>query len=84
MHSDVLQLTIELCRRRSLTPDDAGCQALIAEEAGVHITDGRGQPLDAILNTTEDISWIGYANEAIRAQIEPRLQAALRARKMIP
>ncbi len=31
MNSDVLQLTIELCRRRSLTPDDAGCQALIAE-----------------------------------------------------
>lgn len=31
MNQDVLQLTIELCRRRSLTPDDAGCQDLIAE-----------------------------------------------------
>jgi succinyl-diaminopimelate desuccinylase len=31
MNQEVLQLTIELCRRKSLTPEDAGCQALIAE-----------------------------------------------------
>ncbi len=31
MKQDILQLTIELCRRQSLTPDDAGCQTLIAE-----------------------------------------------------
>ena len=29
--SDVLDLACELIRRRSLTPDDAGCQALLAE-----------------------------------------------------
>jgi succinyl-diaminopimelate desuccinylase len=29
--SDVLDLACELIRRRSVTPDDAGCQALIAE-----------------------------------------------------
>jgi succinyl-diaminopimelate desuccinylase len=29
--SDILDLTCELIRRRSLTPDDAGCQALIAQ-----------------------------------------------------
>ena len=29
--SDVLDLTCELMRRRSVTPDDAGCQALIAQ-----------------------------------------------------
>ncbi|HVR82282.1 MAG TPA: succinyl-diaminopimelate desuccinylase, partial [Luteimonas sp.] len=29
--SDVLDLTCELIARPSLTPDDAGCQALIAE-----------------------------------------------------
>ena len=29
--SDVLALTIELCTRPSLTPDDAGCQALVAQ-----------------------------------------------------
>jgi succinyl-diaminopimelate desuccinylase len=28
---EVLDLTIELCRRASVTPDDAGCQALLAE-----------------------------------------------------
>ena len=28
--SDVLDLACELIRRRSVTPDDAGCQALIA------------------------------------------------------
>ena len=44
--SDVLDLTCELIRRRSVTPDDAGCQALIAERlarVGVrveHLRDG--------------------------------------------
>lgn len=28
--SDVLDLTVELCRRASVTPDDAGCQELLA------------------------------------------------------
>ncbi|MGE0128499.1 MAG: hypothetical protein AB7U82_10500 [Blastocatellales bacterium] len=50
---------------------------LIAEEAGVAITDGRGRPLDAPLDTTTDISWIGYANEAIRAEVEPVLMRLL-------
>jgi len=31
LHDDVLALARELVRRRSVTPDDAGCQALIAE-----------------------------------------------------
>ncbi|PJA43259.1 MAG: succinyl-diaminopimelate desuccinylase, partial [Lysobacterales bacterium CG_4_9_14_3_um_filter_62_6] len=31
MHDPILKLTIELCRRPSLTPQDAGCQPLIAE-----------------------------------------------------
>ena len=31
MSSDVLALACELIRRRSVTPDDAGCQALLAE-----------------------------------------------------
>ncbi len=49
------------------------CTVLIAEEAGVLITDGRGRPLDAPLDTTSDVSWIGYANEAIRREVEPVL-----------
>ncbi len=53
------------------------CTALIAEEAGVMVTDGCGRRLAAPLNTTEDVSWIGYANQAIRDEVEPVLQALL-------
>jgi hypothetical protein len=49
------------------------CTVLIAEEAGVIVTDGRGLQLDAPLDTTTDVSWIGYANEAIRREVEPVL-----------
>jgi hypothetical protein len=49
------------------------CTVLIAEEAGVIITDGLGRPLDAPLDTTTDVSWIGYANETIRREVEPVL-----------
>jgi hypothetical protein len=56
------------------------CTALIAEEAGVIVTDGRGRPLDAPLDTTTDVSWIGYANEAIRREVEPVLLRLLSKR----
>lgn len=51
--------------------------ALIAEEAGVLLTDGLGNPLDAPLTLDADVAWAGYANAAIRAQVEPLLTAAL-------
>lgn len=54
------------------------CTVLIAEEAGVEITDGAGAPLNAPLDTTTDVSWIGYANQTIRAEVEPVLLALLR------
>ncbi len=56
---------------------------LVAEEAGVIITDGSGRPLDAPLDVHSDVAWIGYANAAIRAQIEPPLMEALRRRGLI-
>ena len=56
---------------------------LVAEEAGVIVTDGRGGPLDAPLDTTSDLAWAGYANAAIRARIEPLLLAALRERGLL-
>ncbi len=56
------------------------CAALIAEEAGVIVTDARGLPLDAPLDTTSDVSWIGYANEAIRREVEPVLLRLLSQR----
>ncbi|MGC4030830.1 MAG: hypothetical protein QM754_03650 [Tepidisphaeraceae bacterium] len=44
---------------------------LIAEEAGVIITDENGHPLDGPLDCTTGLSWIGYANPTLREKIEP-------------
>jgi len=51
---------------------------LIAEEAGVILTDGRGGPLDGPLDTTTGMPWAGYANAELRRKIEPVLQRLLR------
>jgi len=67
--SEILDLTCELIRRRSLTPDDAGCQALIAQRlqrAGFHCehlrfgdvdnlwaTHGQGAPVLVFLGHTD-------------------------------
>ena len=56
------------------------CTELIARELGIIVTDERGRPLAAPLDVETDVSWVGYANEAIRRQIEPHLQTALRQR----
>ena len=58
------------------------CTALIAREAGVILTDSAGAPLDAPFDVTANVAWVGYANERLRAQIEPLLQEALRRRGM--
>jgi hypothetical protein len=58
--------------------------ALIAHEAGVFLTSPCGTPLDAPLDLTSDVAWAGYANAAIRQQIEPPLHAALRTRGLVP
>jgi succinyl-diaminopimelate desuccinylase len=66
---EVLDLTIELCRRPSVTPDDAGCQALVAGRlaaAGFKIehlrrgqvdnlwaTHGQGDPVLVFLGHTD-------------------------------
>ena len=57
---------------------------LLAEEAGVIVTDGAGQPLDAPLDVSTDVAWIGYANSAIRALVEPALHRALARRDLLP
>jgi hypothetical protein len=59
------------------------CTALIAVESGVIVTDAYGGALDVPLNVETDVAWVGYANDAIRRQIEPLLQAALRKRGWI-
>ena len=56
------------------------CTALIAEEAGVLLTDPWGRPLDVPLDVWADVAWVGYANATLRWQIEPVLLAALARR----
>ncbi|HEU4766836.1 MAG TPA: inositol monophosphatase family protein [Pyrinomonadaceae bacterium] len=56
------------------------CTELIAREAGVIVTDDRGEPLRSPLNVEADVTWIGYANESIRLEIEPVLRRVLRER----
>jgi hypothetical protein len=53
---------------------------LIAEEAGVVLTDAAGEPLDGPLDTTTGLSWIGYANADLRRAIEPLLFEFIRDR----
>ena len=60
-------------------PYDLGAE-LIARELGVVVCQPNGEPLAAALNVDADVSWVGYANEQIRAQIEPLLQKALERR----
>ena len=57
---------------------------LIAREAGVIVTDEAGRRLSAPLDVFSELAWIGYANEAIRAQVEPALREALAERGLSP
>ncbi len=56
---------------------------LIARELGVLVTDERGRPLSCPLDLESNVAWVGYANEAIREQIEPRLREALHRRGLL-
>ena len=60
------------------------CTELIAREAGVIVTDVDGGPLKAPLAVEPDVSWVGYANERIRASVEPLLHAAMRKHGLKP
>ena len=51
---------------------------LVAEEAGVILTDGTGRLLDGPLDVTTGLSWAGYANDALRQKIEPVVTEFLR------
>jgi len=83
--ADLRPLVESLLNRRGLVlgicchPYDV-CTELIAREAGVIVTDEHGDPLRAPLNVEADVAWIGYANEAIRGEIEPVLREALNKR----
>jgi hypothetical protein len=53
------------------------CTSLIAEALGIVLTAPDGNRLNAPLDVASDVAWVGYANAAIRATVEPALQAAL-------
>ena len=86
--SEAIDLTCELIRRRSLTPDDAGCQALIGERlqrAGFRVehlrygdvsnlwaTHGSGDPVFVFLGHT-DVVPSGPESEWSNPPFEPRV-----------
>ena len=86
--ADLRPLVETVINRRGLTlgicchPYDM-CTELIAREAGVIVTDERGRPLRAPLNVEADVAWVGYANEQIRREIEPRLREVLTRRGLL-
>ncbi len=59
------------------------CTELIARELGVIVTDANGASLNPPLHIEADVAWCGYANEQIRAEIEPLLRQALRSRDLL-
>ena len=59
------------------------CTELIARELGVSVTDEHGRRLAAPLDVASDVTWIGYANAALRASVEPHLNRALRRRELL-
>lgn len=87
--SDVRDLTCELIRRRSLTPDDAGCQALLGERlqrAGFRVehlrygdvsnlwaTHGSGNPVFVFLGHT-DVVPTGPETEWTSPPFEPTVR----------
>jgi len=87
--SEVLDLTCELIRRRSLTPDDAGCQQIIAERlrrvgfvieqlkfgdvSNLWATHGSGDPVFVFLGHT-DVVPTGPEAEWTSPPFEPTLR----------
>ncbi len=51
---------------------------LVAEEAGVIITDARGNPLDGPMDVTSGLAWAGFANRELQKSIEPIIIEFLR------
>ena len=86
--ADLRPLMNKLLTQRGVTmgicchPYDV-CTELIAREAGVIVTNVNGGQLDAELSVKPDITWIGYANDSIRQQIEPLLMNALKRRGLL-
>ena len=59
------------------------CTSMLLEEAGGVVTDPWGNPLDAPLDTTSPVAWVGYANAALAARIGPELVAVLHDHRVV-
>jgi hypothetical protein len=55
------------------------CTALVAQAAGCVVTAPDGSPLDAPLDVTTNVAWVGYCNQALAARVQPHLSALLAA-----
>ncbi|MDX2019334.1 MAG: inositol monophosphatase [Deltaproteobacteria bacterium] len=53
------------------------CTALIAEAAGVVLTDAKGGPLNPPLDVDHDVAWVGYASPALHAKVAPLVNKVL-------
>jgi fructose-1,6-bisphosphatase/inositol monophosphatase family enzyme len=86
--ADLRPLMEPILKRRGLSlgicchPYDV-CTELIARELGVIVTDVHGGSLNPPLHIETDVAWCGYANEQIRAEIEPLLKQALVRRGLL-
>jgi hypothetical protein len=60
------------------------CTESIARACGVIVMDARGRQLDAPLDVTTDVAWIGFANGAIRDQVWPVLVDKLGEHGLLP
>ena len=86
--ADLRPLMEPILKRRGLSlgicchPYDV-CTELIARELGVIVTDVHGAALNPPLHIEADVAWCGYANEHIRAEIEPFLRQALESRGLL-
>jgi len=56
------------------------CTALVLTEAGGVLEAPDGRPLDAPLDTTSAVAWMGYANETLAARVRPILRRLLSER----
>jgi fructose-1,6-bisphosphatase/inositol monophosphatase family enzyme len=65
--------------RPLIAPDAHACHpydvstAMLLEEVGGVVTDPWGEPLDAPLDTTSPVAWVGYANRTLADRIGPVL-----------
>jgi hypothetical protein len=59
------------------------CTELIAREAGVIVTDERGRRLSSPFDVGTNVSWLGYANAAIRDQVAAVLLPLLEERGLL-